>query len=101
MSLSQQESRAARARSISKIVALFKRLDVDVLTKWRQAHHMVVDSDEWKDDPELQQLPTLDILLAFEDYSRVREREFEEQMRRRQVEKTRRERKAREAFRVC
>ncbi|PIL25013.1 hypothetical protein GSI_12901 [Ganoderma sinense ZZ0214-1] len=94
-----QESRAARARSISKIVALFKRLDVDVLTKWRQAHHMVVDSDEWKDDDELQKLPTLDILLAFEDYSRVREREFEEQMRRRQVEKTRRERKAREAFR--
>ena len=61
---------------------------------------MVIDSDEWKDDDELQKLPTLDILLAFEDYSRVREREFEEQMRRRQVEKTRRERKAREAFRV-
>ena len=98
--LSQQESRAARARSISKIVALFKRLDVDVLTKWRQAHHMVVDSDEWKDDPELQQLPTLDILLAFEDYSRVREREFEEQTRRAQVEKTRKERKAREAFKA-
>ncbi|RPD64363.1 hypothetical protein L226DRAFT_533652 [Lentinus tigrinus ALCF2SS1-7] len=94
-----QETRAARARSISKIVALFKRLDVDVLTRWRQAHHMVVDSDEWKEDDELQRLPTLDILLAFEDYSRVREREFEEQMRRRQVEKTRKERKAREAFR--
>ncbi|KAI0715973.1 hypothetical protein C8T65DRAFT_127727 [Cerioporus squamosus] len=94
-----QESRAARARSISKIVALFKRLDVDVLTRWRQAHHMVVDSDEWKEDEELQKLPTLDILLSFEDYSRVREREFEEQMRRRQVEKTRKERKAREAFR--
>lgn len=61
---------------------------------------MVVDSEEWKEDPELQKLPTLDILLAFEDYSRVREREFEEQMRRRQVEKTRKERKAREAFRV-
>ncbi|KAH9852126.1 hypothetical protein C2E23DRAFT_206152 [Lenzites betulinus] len=94
-----QETRASRARSTAKIVALFKRLDVDVLTRWRQAHHMVVDSEEWKEDPELQKLPTLDILLAFEDYSRVREREFEEQMRRRQVEKTRKERKAREAFR--
>ena len=100
MAPSQQDSRAARARSISKIVALFKRLDVDVLTRWRAAHAQVVDSNEWKEDEELQQLPTLDILLAFEDYSRVREREFEEQMRRRQVEKTRRERKAREAFRV-
>ncbi|KZT10033.1 uncharacterized protein LAESUDRAFT_722178 [Laetiporus sulphureus 93-53] len=94
-----QESRASRARSVSKIVALYKRLDVDVTTRWRQAHQMVLDSDEWKDDPELQKLPTLDILLAFEDYSRVREREFEEQMRRAQVEKTRKERKAREAFR--
>ncbi|KAI0331462.1 hypothetical protein GY45DRAFT_1404762 [Cubamyces sp. BRFM 1775] len=94
-----QESRAARARSISKIVALFKRLDVDVLTRWRQAHQMVLESEEWKEDDELQKLPTLDILLAFEDYSRVREREFEEQMRRRQIEKTRKERKAREAFR--
>lgn len=62
---------------------------------------MVLESEEWKEDPELQKLPTLDVLLAFEDYSRVREREFEEQMRRRQVEKTRKERKAREAFRVC
>ncbi|KAI8985558.1 hypothetical protein BD414DRAFT_578408 [Trametes punicea] len=94
-----QETRAARARSISKIVALFKKMDVDVLTRWRQAHQMVLESDEWKEDPELQKLPTLDILLAFEDYSRVREREFEEQMRRRQIEKTRKERKAREAFR--
>ncbi|KAI0788845.1 hypothetical protein C8Q75DRAFT_768185 [Abortiporus biennis] len=94
-----QETRAARSRSLAKIVTLFKHLDVDVLTRWRQAHTMVVESDEWTNDPELQKLPTLDILLAFEDYSRVREREFEEQMRRQQVEKTRKERKAREAFR--
>ncbi|EPQ56799.1 hypothetical protein GLOTRDRAFT_105293 [Gloeophyllum trabeum ATCC 11539] len=95
-----QETRAARARSISKVVSLFKQLDVDVLTRWRTAHAMVLESDEWKNDPELQKLPTLDILLAFEDYSRVREREFEEQMRRNQVEKTRRERKAREGFKA-
>ena len=39
-------------------------------------------------------------MLAFEDYSRVREREYEEQMRRAAVEKTRKERKAREGFKV-
>jgi pre-mRNA-processing factor 40 len=75
-------------------------LDVDVLTRWRTAHTLVLESEEWKNDPELRRLPTLDILLAFEDYSRVREREFEEQMRRSQVEKTRKERKAREGFKV-
>jgi pre-mRNA-processing factor 40 len=61
---------------------------------------MITESDEYKADPELQKLPSLDILLAFEDYSRVREREYEEQTRRAQVEKTRKERKAREAFKV-
>lgn len=79
---------------------LFKELQVDVLTKWRTAHTMVLESDAWKMDPEIQRLPTLDILLAFEDYSRVREREFEEQTRRAQVEKNRKERKAREGFKV-
>lgn len=61
---------------------------------------MVLESEAWKADPEIQRLPTLDILLAFEDYSRVREREFEEQTRRTQVEKNRKERKAREGFKV-
>jgi len=61
---------------------------------------MVLESEAWKTDSEIQKLPTLDILLAFEDYSRVREREFEEQMRRAQVEKNRKERKAREGFKV-
>jgi pre-mRNA-processing factor 40 len=92
------ETRAARARSVSKVVALFKQLSVDVVTKWRTAHNLLLESDDWKLDLELRKLPTLDILLAFEDYSRVREREYEEQMRRSQVEKTRTERKAREAF---
>ena len=62
---------------------------------------MVLESEAWKSDSEIQRLPTLDILLAFEDYSRVREREFEEQMRRAQVEKNRKERKTREGFKVC
>lgn len=71
-----------------------------MLTRWKAAHNLVMESDEYKMDSELQKLPALDILLAFEDYSRVREREYEEQARRAQVEKTRRERKAREAFKV-
>jgi pre-mRNA-processing factor 40 len=86
---------------VAKVVALFKELNVDVVTRWKTAHNMVMESEEYKIDPELQKLPALDILLAFEDYSRVREREYEEQTRRAQVEKTRKERKAREAFKVC
>jgi len=79
---------------------LFKDLNVDVLTLWNIAYGMILESEQYKVDSELQKLPTLDILLAFEDYSRLREREYEEQTRRAQVEKTRKERKAREAFKV-
>ena len=96
----QQETRAARSRAVRQLVSLLKELDVNVLTRWRGAHQLVVESDAYRSDPEIQALPTLDILLAFEDYSRVLEREFEEQQRRKQVEKTRSERKAREGFKV-
>ena len=61
---------------------------------------MLVDSEEEAADDDLRNLPSLDILLAFEDYSRVRERVFEDQMRREQVEKRRRERKAGNGFKV-
>ena len=81
-------------------MSLFKQLGVDVLTRWRSAHSLVLESEEWQGDEELKQLPGLDILLAFEDYSRVREREFEDEMRRKQVHKSRSERKSREAFKV-
>jgi pre-mRNA-processing factor 40 len=66
-------------------MSIFKQLEVDVLTRWRTAHQLLTQSDEWNDDPELKKLPTLDILLAFEDYSRVKEREYEDQTRRAQV----------------
>ena len=71
-------------------MVLLKKLNVDVLTRWRQAHVVLVDSEEWAADNDLRNLPSLEILLAFEDYSRVREREFEDQMWREQVEKRRR-----------
>jgi pre-mRNA-processing factor 40 len=99
-SIVQQENRAARNRAITKLMSLFKQLGVDVITRWRSAHSLVLESDEWQSDAELRQLPGLDILLAFEDYSRVREREFEDEMRRKQVNKLRSEREAREAFKV-
>jgi len=61
---------------------------------------MVIEYEARKTDPEIQKLPTLDILLAFEDYNRVREREFEEQMGSARVGKNRNERKTREGFKV-
>jgi pre-mRNA-processing factor 40 len=63
----QQEMRGACARSISKVVSLFKQLNVDVVTRWRIVQTMVFELEKWNEDPELRKLPTLDILLVFED----------------------------------
>jgi pre-mRNA-processing factor 40 len=81
-------------------MGLFKALNVDALTRWRYAYNTIRDSEAWNQDEELQKLPALDMLLAFEDFSRVSEREYEEKTRRATVEKNSKERKAREGFKV-
>ena len=93
-------ARERQVRSMEKIVALFKMLDVDVLTRWRTAQMLVLESEEWKTDKELQMLPALDMLRAFEDYSSVKEREYAQTTKRTETEKTKKERKARDAFKV-
>jgi len=74
--VSWQQSREACSRSIGKLVNLFKELQVDVLTKRQTAYSTVLESEARRTYPEIQKLPTMDILLAFEDYSLVRERGF-------------------------
>jgi pre-mRNA-processing factor 40 len=97
---SQIKQRELKTKNISRIVSLFKELDVDVLTKWRTAQQRVLESDEWREEEELRSLGPLDMLLAFEDYSRGQERMYQEETQKKAMEKARKERKAREAFRV-
>ncbi|KZP01446.1 hypothetical protein CALVIDRAFT_559263 [Calocera viscosa TUFC12733] len=92
-------TREMRNRNISKVVALLKELDMNVTTRWRNAQTQIMTSKQWAIDAELRQLAPLDMLLAFEDYSRVLERDYEEVHRKSQIERTRQERKAREGFR--
>ncbi|KAG8725406.1 hypothetical protein FRC12_024192, partial [Ceratobasidium sp. 428] len=93
------KQRELKTKNIARIVSLFKELEVDVLTKWRTAQQRVLECDEWRDDEELRSLGPLDMLLAFEDYSRAQERIYQEESQKKVIEKARRERKAREAFR--
>lgn len=93
------KQRELKTKNIARVVQLFKELDVDVLTKWRTAQQRVLECDEWRDDPELRTLGPLDMLLAFEDYSRAQERIYQEETQKKAMEKARKERKAREAFR--
>ncbi|CAE6369167.1 unnamed protein product [Rhizoctonia solani] len=93
------KQRELKTKNIARIVSLFKELDVDVLTKWRTAQQRVLECDEWKENEELRNLGPLDMLLAFEDYSRAQERMHQEETQKKAIEKARKERKAREAFR--
>lgn len=86
---------------MEKVVGIFKRCEVDALTRWRDALRMVVESEEWKEDAELQQLPHLDILLAFEDYSKIKSGEYEAVVKIAEMERMQKNRIAREEFRVC
>ncbi|EUC55685.1 Pre-mRNA-processing protein PRP40 [Rhizoctonia solani AG-3 Rhs1AP] len=93
------KQRELKTKNIARIVSLFKELDVDVLTKWRTAQQRVLECDEWKESEELRNLGPLDMLLAFEDYSRAQERVYQEETQKKTMEKARKDRKAREAFR--
>lgn len=61
---------------------------------------MVIESGEWKEDAELRKLPQLDVLLAFEDFSRIKTNEYEAAVRKAEIEKAKRVRLGREGFRV-
>lgn len=61
---------------------------------------MVTESAEWKEDTELRKLPQLDVLLAFEDFSRIKTNEYEAAVRKAEIEKAKRVRLGREGFRV-
>lgn len=85
---------------MEKVVNIFKMHDVDALTRWRDALRMVIESAQWKEDGELSQLPQLDILLAFEDYSRIKSNEYEAAIKAAELSRLQKNRLAREGFRV-
>lgn len=85
---------------MEKVVGIFKLYEVDALTRWRDALRMVLESEAWREDKELSQLPQLDILLAFEDYSKIKSGEYESTVKIAEMARMQRNRIAREAFRV-
>jgi pre-mRNA-processing factor 40 len=89
-----------RGRNMEKVVSIFKMCEVDGLTRWRDALAMILESKLWKEDEELSQLPHLDILLAFEDYSKIKSGEYESAMKIAEMSRMQKYRLAREGFRV-
>ncbi|CCA66726.1 related to U1 snRNP protein [Serendipita indica DSM 11827] len=96
----QARLREMRGRNMEKVVGIFKKCEVDALTRWRDALRMVLESEQWREDEELSQLPQLDILLAFEDYSKIKSGEYEAAVKVAENSRMQRNRLAREGFRA-
>jgi pre-mRNA-processing factor 40 len=80
---------------LSKLV---RDLDLNVSTRWRAAHEVILGAPAFRQNPEMQKVETIDILTVWGDYSRQLEQEHETESKRLRIERVRKARKAREGF---
>lgn len=90
--------RRLRQRNMDTLSALVKELDINIGTRWRAAHEMILASPAFRADSQLQKIETLDILHVWDDHSRQLEQEHETESRRLRTDRVRKGRKAREGF---
>lgn len=83
---------------MDSLATLIKGLDLNVGTRWRAAHEVILASPAFRADSQLQTIETIDILNVWEDYSRQLEQEHETESRRVRIDRVRKGRKAREGF---
>jgi pre-mRNA-processing factor 40 len=69
-----------------------------VSTRWRAAHEIILAAPSFRQNHELRQIETIDILAVWDDYSRQLEQEHEQETKRVRIERVRKARKAREGF---
>lgn len=98
--LGQIAEREMKTRNLQSLGSLIRQLNITVSTRWRAAHDMILSSPDFRSDPDLEKVETLDILAVYDDYSRLLEREHEEELRKSKVDIVRRNRKARDAFKA-
>lgn len=94
----ETEARDLRTRNIDALSSLIRTLDITVSTRWRQAHDLVVSSEAFKADKDLDKIDTIDILEVYDNYARELEKEHEEESRKYRIQNVREARKARDGF---
>lgn len=87
-----------RQRNMDTLTAIVKGLDLNVGTRWRAAHEVILAAPAFRNDSQLQKIETLDILTVWDNYSRQLEQEHETESKRLRIDRVRKGRKAREAF---
>jgi pre-mRNA-processing factor 40 len=92
--------RELHIRNVDALNKLMRELPITVSTRWKAAHKLVIECSEWQRNEKLQRAEKLDILKVFDAYSVEIAKAHEEQVRRNRIERHRRARKARDAFRT-
>ncbi|WVR09199.1 hypothetical protein IAU60_006261 [Kwoniella sp. DSM 27419] len=98
--MEESAERQSRERNMKALSDLIRTLEISVSTRWRGAHDLIVSSDVFKSDTELQKIETIDMITVYDDYARQLEAEHEEESRRLRIEHVRKARKAREGFKA-
>lgn len=89
-----------RGRNMDKLTAIFQSLQLDLAgpVRWQDARGLIMRTPEWHRDAELQRIEPIDMITVFEDEVQRAEKQFAESKQRRNEDKRRRARKARERF---
>jgi len=96
----EEAEKAQRERNISALTDLVRDLEITVATTWRAAHNLILAAPAFKENHELAQIESVDMLSVFDDYMRQLEQEQEEEVKRYRQEQVRRVRKARDGFKA-
>lgn len=92
----EQEEETARLAAMEELKGVFKRLEVDVYTKWDDAYTAIEQDEQFNKLSD--KLHKLDVLEAFEDYIKDLERKLNQERQQVKRQRYRQERKNREAF---
>ncbi|GAA99509.1 uncharacterized protein L969DRAFT_86773 [Mixia osmundae IAM 14324] len=84
--------------NVDKVHQIIASLHLELSTSWRDARYMIERSDDWRADPELNQFELVHVLGIFEEYAKKLEQESFQERQKLRAEKTRNQRKRREAF---
>ncbi|CDW99296.1 hypothetical protein [Sporisorium scitamineum] len=82
------------------LMALLKTFEADVLTRWRDAHRTILESQEYVEDPYLGSMDLSDMLMVFEELIKGIEQEADAATRKDADAKRRKERQNRDAFKA-
>ncbi|TKY88009.1 hypothetical protein EX895_003105 [Sporisorium graminicola] len=94
------EAETVRKRNREMLMALLKTFEADVLTRWRDAHRTILESQEYVEDAHLSSMDLSDMLAVFEELIKGIERDADAAARKKATARRRKERQNRDAFKA-